>query len=174
MTDRVEAYADALLEVARGEERLARVSDELFLVARTIDGNDELRNTLTDEAIPAARRQGVVETLVGDAADPVTVNLVSMIVGGGRARQLTQIVDAFVSKAAAERDREVAEVRSAIPLDEGQRERLAAALGQATGKQIEVQVIIDPSVIGGLVVQVGDTVIDGTVKSKLERLRERL
>jgi F-type H+-transporting ATPase subunit delta len=65
----------------------------------------------------------------------------------------------------------VAEVRSAIDLSEDQRRRLADALGAATGKQVEVRVIVDPSVIGGIVAQVGDTVIDGSVRSRLDQLK---
>ena len=65
----------------------------------------------------------------------------------------------------------MAEVRSAIPLTDDQKSRLADALGQATGKQVEVKVIVDPSIKGGLVAQVGDTVIDGSVRRRLEQLR---
>ena len=68
----------------------------------------------------------------------------------------------------------VAEVRSAVPLTEDQRTRLTAALNQATGKDLEVKVIVDPTVLGGLLTQIGDTVIDGTVRTKLAKLREAL
>ena len=81
------------------------------------------------------------------------------------------IIDRLVERAAAEKSRVVANVRTAIPLTDDQRDRLAQALGKATGKQVEVKVIIDPSVLGGLVAEVGDTVIDGTVRSRLEQLR---
>ena len=76
--------------------------------------------------------------------------------------------------AAAERQHEVAEVRSAVPLDESQRTRLAAALSQATGKQVEVKVIVDEKVLGGIVARVGDTVIDGTIRHRLEQLKETI
>jgi len=62
-------------------------------------------------------------------------------------------------------------VRSAIPLTDDQRERLAKALGNATGKQVEVKVVVDPSVLGGIVAQVGDTVIDGSVRSRIDQLK---
>jgi F-type H+-transporting ATPase subunit delta len=68
----------------------------------------------------------------------------------------------------------VAEVRSAVPLDEDQRTRLAAALGRATGRAVDVKVVIDPEVLGGVVAQVGDTVIDGSVRARLDELRERI
>jgi F-type H+-transporting ATPase subunit delta len=75
---------------------------------------------------------------------------------------------------AAEANKEVAEVRSAVPLTSDQRERLAKALGLATGKQIEVKVVVDPSVLGGVVAQVGDTVIDGSVRTRLDQLKHAL
>lgn len=168
---RIDGYANALFEVARVEGSLGEVEDELFRFARTLEGNDELRAVLTDPAVPAERRLGVVQDLLGAKASPVTTALVSFVVSIGRARDLPAIIDALVGKAAAAKDRAVATVRSAIALTDDQRDRLAAALAKATGKQVEIKVIVDPSVLGGLVAEVGDTVIDGTVRSRLEQLR---
>jgi F-type H+-transporting ATPase subunit delta len=95
-------------------------------------------------------------------------------VGIGRANELPAIVDRFVELAAAEREHAVAEVRSAVALDEGQQQRLAAALSQATGKRVEVKVIIDEKVLGGIVARIGDTVIDGTIRHRLEQLKETI
>ena len=171
---RVDGYATAMFEVARVEGSLDEVEDELFRFARTLEGNDELRSVLTDDAVPAERRRAVVADLLGDRASPVTANLVSLVVGAGRARDLPAIIDRLVQRAAAEHDKVVAQVRSAVELDEDQRERLAEALGRATGKSVEVKVVVDPSVLGGLVARVGDTVIDGTVRSRLDQLRETI
>lgn len=165
------AYADALFGVARTEGNLATVEDELFRFARILEGNDELRTTLTDAALPVSRRQQIVEDLLGGRANPVTTSLLSMVVGTGRSRDLPAIVDELVRISAAEGNKEVAEVRSAVALTDDQKVRLAAALGTATGKQVEVKVVLDPSVLGGLVAQVGDTVIDGSVKTKLQQLK---
>jgi F-type H+-transporting ATPase subunit delta len=168
--ERALTYASALLDVARSEGALADVEDELFRFARLLEGNDELRTTLTDAALPVSRRQQIVEDLLGGRANPVTTSLVSMVVGTGRARDLTAIIDELVKLSAAEANREVAEVRSAIDLTDDQKQRLSAALETATGKKVELKVIIDPSVLGGLVAQVGDTVIDGSVKTSLAQL----
>ena len=173
MADRVEAYADAMLAVAQSEGALDTVEEELFRVARTIEGNDELRNTLVDENIPVERRVGIVQDVL-TTAHPTTRGLVSFLVSSGRVRDLSAIIDRLVAQAAEQRAEAVAEVRSAIPLDDGQRERLAEALSRATGKQVSVKVIVDESVIGGIVAQVGDTVIDGTVRNRLNQLREAL
>jgi F-type H+-transporting ATPase subunit delta len=172
--ERINAYADALFEVARAEGSLGRVEDELFSVARTIETNDALREALTDQAIPIERRQGIVEDLLGGRASPVTTSLVSFVIGAGRARDLPKIIDRLVEKAAESRSEEVAEVRTAVPLDEDQRQRLAAALSKHTGKKVSLQVVVDPSIVGGVVAQIGDTVIDGSIRGRLERLKEQL
>ena len=174
MADRIDAYASALFEVARAEGSLEAVEDELFKVARTIEGSDELRSALTDQAVPVEQRQGIVEDLLGGRASPTTTALVSFVVGAGRARDLPAIIDRLVEHAAEERSEAVAVVRSAVPLDDGQRRRLAEALGRATGKRVSVKVVVDPSILGGIVAQVGDTVIDGSVRSRLDQLRETL
>ena len=172
--DRTTAYAEALFAVARAEGPLAEIEDELFRVAQVVRGNDELRDKLADPHIPVATRQQVVFDLLDGKAQPATTNLVSLVVGNGRVRELPAIVDALVAMTAREANKEVAEVRSAIALTDDQKARLAEALGQATGKQVEVKVIVDPSIKGGLVAQVGDTVIDGSVRRRLEQLRNAL
>jgi F-type H+-transporting ATPase subunit delta len=174
VTDRTDAYAAALLQVARAEGSLENVEDELFRVARTLEANDELRSTLTDPAIPVERRQAIVEDLLAGKASPITTALVSFVVGAGRGRDLPVIIDKLVAEAAEERQEAVAEVRTAIPLTDDQQARLAEALGRATGKRVSVKVVVDPSVLGGVVARVGDTVIDGTVRHRLEQLRETI
>lgn len=171
MSDRIPAYANALFSVARAEGTLSEVEDELFRFAQTLEGSDELRESLTDPQVPVARRQQIVEDLLGGKATTTTNALVSMVVAAGRARDLPKIIRQLVEMSAAEAGKEVAEVRSAVELTSAQRERLTKALTTATGKKVEVKVIVDPSVVGGIVTQVGDTVIDGSVRSRLDQLR---
>lgn len=171
---KVEAYAQAMLEVARAEGHLAAVEDDLFRFARTFEANDSLRHALTDPALPIERRIAVVDELMGGKALATSTALASLVVAAGQSGELAPIVDRFVELAATERKHELAEVRSAIPLDDKQIERLAVALGKATGKDVEVKVIVDPSVLGGIVARVGDTVIDGTIRHRLEQLKEQL
>jgi F-type H+-transporting ATPase subunit delta len=174
MADRIDAYAAALFEVARAEGQTADVEDELFRFARTLESNDQLRGTLTDQRIPAEKRQAIVEDLHGNRASPVTTNLVAFVVGAGRGRDLPAIADRLVAKAAEERQHEVAEVTSAIPLSDEQQRRLADALGNATRKKVEVRVTVDPEILGGIVARIGDTVIDGSVRHRLDLLKEKL
>jgi len=168
----IDAYATAMFGVASAQGELDEVADELFRFARVLEANDEFRNALSDPHLPAARRSQIVEDVLSGKATDTTTALVSMVVATGRARDLGRIIDAFVAMSAHAGDKEVAEVRSAIDLTEDQRTRLAAALAKATGKDVEVKVIVDPTVMGGLVAQVGDTVIDGSVRHRLNQLRE--
>jgi len=172
--DRVEGYARALLDVAKSEGLADRVANELYRFAREFDRNDQLRQTITDLQIPPERRQAMVEEILGRKASPLSASLVSFIVGAGRARHLVEIIDRFVKLEASGRKREVAEVRAAQALDAEQQSRLASALSKALSKQVDVKVIVDASVMGGVVARVGDTVIDGSVRHRLEKLREVL
>ena len=174
MPDRVDGYAQGIFEIARAEGSLENVENELFQFSQLFQSNEQLREKLTDQTLPVEKRQAIVEDLLGQKASSLTVNVISFVVGAGRARELPEIVNRLVRRAAAERQREVAEVRSAVMLDAEQQRRLTEALEKATGKKIELKVIQDPAVIGGLVARVGDTVIDGTVRRRLEQLRESL
>src|SRR5205814_2447812 len=125
VSERTDAYAAALLAVAKAEGSIEKVEDELFRVARTLEGNDQLRSVLTDQAVPVDRRQGIVEDLLAGRASPITTALVSFVVGAGRGRDLPAIIDKLVERAAEERKQAVAEVHSVIPLSDDQRARLA-------------------------------------------------
>jgi F-type H+-transporting ATPase subunit delta len=177
MTDnatRIDGYASALFEIAKAEGTLDEVEDELFRFARSLEGSDELRAVLTDELVPAERRQAIVEDLLGGKASTTTSTLVSFVVGAGRGRDLPAIIAKLVERAASEKDRTVAEVRSAVPLTSDQQVRLGAALANATGKQVQVKVIVDPSILGGIVATVDDAVIDGSVRTRLDQIRSLL
>jgi F-type H+-transporting ATPase subunit delta len=171
---RIEGYARGLFEIARAEGTIDEVEDELFRFARSYESSDELRNALSDEQIPAAKRQAIVEDLLGGKVTGTTTQLISMVVGSGRSRDLPAIVDKLVARASTSKNLAVAEVRTAIALTADQQTRLAAALANATGKEVNLKVVVDPSVLGGLVATVGDTVIDGTVRTRIEQLKSRL
>lgn len=171
---RIDGYARGLFEVARAEGTLDEVEDELFRFARSYESSEELRNALSDDQIPAAKRQSIVEDLLGGKATPTTVQLVSMVVGSGRARDLPAIVDRMVRRAASSKDQQVAEVVSAVELTADQQDRLRAALANATGADVSLKVVVDPSVLGGIRATVGDRVIDGTVRTHLDQLKSRL
>lgn len=170
--DRITGYANGVFELAKAEGQLERVERELFAIAQSVEGSSELRSALTDPQLPLDKKREVLDDLIEGRASSLTVGLVQLIVGQGHASELPAIAQSFVETAAASRDKAVAEIRSAVPLDDATVERLAAALGRATGKSVEPKVIVDPSVIGGLVARVGDTVIDGSLARRVESLRQ--
>jgi F-type H+-transporting ATPase subunit delta len=170
----IRGYAQALFAVAEAEGILDEVTEELFRFTRTVEQHPELRQALTDPGLPAERKRAVLEDLLGDRANRHTVNLLEFIVEQGRARELEAIVSELIELAAERRRHVVAEVRTAVPLDADRRERLAGALSEATGKDVELKVIVDESVVGGVVARVGDQVIDGSIRRRLELARESL
>jgi F-type H+-transporting ATPase subunit delta len=170
----IRGYAEGLFRVVQAEGELDRIEDELYRFGKLLESEYELRQVLADQSVDRAQRVKVLEELLGDKVSPHTLGLLTFIVAQGRARQLPQILEELSGIAAAARDSVVAEVRSAVPLDDGQRTRLAAALSKATGKNVEVKVLVDPSIVGGMVTKIGDTVIDGSIKHKLEQLREQV
>jgi len=169
---RIEGYARGIFEMARGEGSLDRVEDELLTVARAVESSNELRSTLTDPRLPIERKQAVIDDLIGKRASSLTVAAVQMIASQGRAGDLPDIAMALAGAAAASRNKAVAEVRSAVPLDDDTVSRLTASLARATGKDVEIKVIVDPSLIGGIVSRVGDTVIDGSIARRVDEARQ--
>lgn len=170
--DRIAGYADAVVAVARAEGDLAVVEDELSAVARVFEKSDELREALSDRRIPAARRQQIAEDVLDGRVSEATLALVSMVVAAGRGGDLPLIISAAVELSASLRKKAVAEVRSAVSLSDDQRRRLGEALTKATGKDVTVKVIVDEDVMGGLITRIGDEVIDGSVRTHINQLRE--
>jgi F-type H+-transporting ATPase subunit delta len=170
----VRGYAQALLAVAEAEDDLGTVEDELFAFVKAVERDGRLFEALTDPALPAENKRALVNELLGDRANPHTVSILGFLIEQGRSRELGRIVEGLAELAAERRRHVVAEVRSAVPLTLERRKKLADALSKATGKNVEIKVVIDPSVIGGVLARVGDEVFDGTVRTRLEDARERL
>jgi F-type H+-transporting ATPase subunit delta len=172
--DKIAGYADALLAVARAEGSVEATRSQLRDVAQAVEANDELRATLSNNLLPAATRAQIVDDLLSGKASDVTRSLVGMIVTAGRGGDLGPIVTAFANAAAASSGHRVAVVRSAVALSEDQKFRLSQALSASAGAPIELENIVDPDVIGGAVTTIGDTVIDGSLRTKLSQMHEAL
>ena len=173
-SDRISGYADAVLAVARAEGSQDDVEDELARFADALRSSDELQTTLADPVVDVERRLRITEDLLGGRALPATAALVSLVVGAGRGGELIDIIDATIDRAAAGRNRRVARVRSAVEITADQRARLAEAIKASSGLDVEIQAIVDPSVVGGVVTEIGDDVIDGSVRSRLQQMRSGL
>ncbi len=174
MADALAGYAEALLAVAGAEGDLDTTKAQLADVARAVAENEELRSVLSNNLVPADVRGKIVDDVLTNKSTDTVRALVGMIVSAGRGGQLTEIVNAFVAKAAALSGKSVATVRSAVPLSGDQQSRLVAALKEKTGADVELQLVIDPSVVGGAVTTIGDTVIDGSLRTRLTQMREAL
>jgi len=170
--EKIQGYAQAILAVASAESNGAQVEDEIYRFSQVLQSSEELKSTLSDASIPSARRQQIVEDLLDGQVTQTTVALVSMVVAAGMGSDIKAIADKVVGLGAESRDKAVAEVYSVVDLSSDQQHRLAAALKSATGKDVEMKIIIDESVMGGLLVQIEDEVIDGTVRTRLKQLRE--
>ena len=173
-SERISGYAQAVLAVARAENDQPAVESDLAAVAGALRHSEELRSTLADSGIDLERRMGIVEDLLSGPARPATTALVSMIVGAGRGGDLLDIIEATIEHAAAGRNRRVARVRSAVSLTPQQQDRLAEAIKASSGLDVEVHAIVDPSLVGGLITEIGDDVIDGSVRSRLQQMRSGL
>lgn len=171
--DLVAGYTRALVALGEAEGALEELADELYAFARRAEQSPDLTEQLASPALPAAARVAVLDDLLAGQAHDVTVAALALLVRAGHARQLVAIAESLSHAAAAASRHVLAEVRSAYELDADQRARLAAALGAATGKDVEVKVTVDPTLVGGLVATVGDTVIDGSLARRLSDLQQR-
>lgn len=171
MADRIDGYAKAIFELAGAEDELARVDRELSAVARSIETSAELRQTLTDPSLPSDRKQAIVDKLMGGRVSPLTMRIVDLIIGQGRVSEMPAVVARLAEYAANTAGKAIAEIRTAVELDEATVKRLSEALSRATGRELDVRTVVDPSVIGGVVARVGDTVFDGSVRKRLDSLR---
>ncbi|NUR61537.1 MAG: F0F1 ATP synthase subunit delta [Catenulispora sp.] len=162
------------LAVAERDGKLDEVEDELFRLGRVLDSNGDLALALGDGRIAADKRVALVDGLIGGKVDPTTYRLAGRAVANPRGRSISAAL-AEIGKAAAERrQRLIAYVKAAVPLTEQQRDRLAAVLQRLYGQQVHLNLDLDPAVLGGLSVRVGDEVIDGTVATRLAKAQRQL
>jgi F-type H+-transporting ATPase subunit delta len=166
---------EAELASAEAQGQLEEVEDELFRFGRIVESNAQLSLALSDLSLPAARKRGLIERLLEGRAQPVTLRLVQRAVTRGeRGRAVDRVIDDLVALAAERRQRSVAVVQVAQPLDTDQTERLRAALARMFGREIELRVEVVPDVLGGVIVQVGDEVVDGSVARRLAEAQRLL
>lgn len=169
--ERLDGYATAVL-AGSDQGHLGEVEDELFRFMRTVDGNEELLAALTTAELPAAARESIVSELLSPHATPETVRMARYVARVGRPRDYLVLLDTLVQRVAREADRRVADVRSAVQLSTDQEQRLAAAISSYTGYQVEVRVTTEPELLGGFVAYVGDTVLDASLRQRIEQAHE--
>jgi F-type H+-transporting ATPase subunit delta len=171
--NRVSGYAAAVFETVTVAE-LEEIEDQLFRFARTIEANRRLRTALGDRDLPVTVRQDVIAQLLGTQVVPATLRLAAYAVRGGRARDIVATLDLLVEDAARARGWRVARVKAADEVGDDQRQVLADALARLAGNPVDLQVTIDPGLLGGVVVQVGDLLVDSSTRHRLDELKEHL
>ena len=171
--NRVSGYAAAVFEGLTVSD-LEEIEDQLFRFARTVEANRKLRYALGDRDLPVAVRQDVMVKLLGGKALPATVRLASYAARGGRARDIVATLDTLVEDAAKARGWRVARVQAASEVDDAQQRDLSDALAHLTGNPVDLQVTVEPALIGGVVVQVGDLLVDSSTRHRLDELKEHL
>ncbi|WP_198679514.1 F0F1 ATP synthase subunit delta [Thermomonospora amylolytica] len=175
LADALETLA-VTAEAARAESEgvLDDLEDELFRFSRILESEPRLRSALTNPALPDERKVQVLRALLEGKATASTLLLVTELVVHPRGRSLESGLAHTGRLVAQRRERLVALVRSAVDLTEQQRTRLAAVLSAAYGHDVHLNIELDPSVLGGLSIQIGDEVIDGTIAGRLDEVRRRL
>jgi F-type H+-transporting ATPase subunit delta len=165
---------DALFAAAEVDGVLDDVEDELFRFERILDRESELATLLDERSVATDRRVALLGGVLGDKVRPATKALLEQAVRSERRRSLSFAIDELLSEAASRQARSVARVISAVPLTEAQETRLSAALGAMYGRTISLRTAVDPSVRGGLLIHVGNEVIDGSVATRLTEARAAL
>lgn len=165
----LEQLADqAAFAVADAQGTLEATEEELFRFGRAVDSSPELQMALTNPAEDASTKAAIVESLLRDRTTSATREVLAYAVGHLHGRRIDSVIDELCDLAAQQRERVVAEVRVAAALDADQTRRLEAALTRLKGRTVRLNVAVDPAVLGGVHVRIGDEVIDGTVASRLE------
>lgn len=175
LADAVEELA-VTAEVASAQDQgeLDRVEDELFRFRRTVDGDPALRSALTDRTASGERKAALVSALLEAKVAPATLRLARQAVLAGRGLRLDAVLTTYGEVAAKRREQLVAHVVVALPLERAHRDRLAAALQRRYGHPVQLNVDVDPDVLGGIRVEIGDEVLDGTISRRLDEARRRL
>jgi F-type H+-transporting ATPase subunit delta len=165
-------YAEAAFEIGRADRTLDTWEQDLQRL-RAVLGNAEVRALVEHPAVAYADKERVLRRLVGDVSGEA-LNLVLLMIRRGRPGAIHRMAERFAQLVRRERGIALAEVRTALPLDDEQRDDVLARLRELTEKQVEINEVVDESLIGGITVRIGDQLYDASVRNRLERLRARL
>ncbi len=153
---------------------LEQLEGELFFVATMIERQPAVRSALTNPGLPLANKRALMTDLLEGRVSRRTAALTDLLVELNEGHDVDTLLKEWAEEAAARRNRVVAEVRSAVELDDQRRARLAEALTRVLGKPVVLQASVDPAILGSVVVRVGNELFDGSIRSRLEQAREAL
>ena len=166
-------YAQAVFQIGEENGDLERWYDDLATMAAALD-DGEFAAFLDAPQIDVERKTQLIRDALGDAVGPMAVNLLSLLASRGIASALPDVVESYQSLLDDHQGIERAEVVSSVPLDDEQRERVADLLRGIVGKEIRLNTRVEPAILGGFVARVGDHVIDGSARTRLDQMRRRL
>ena len=170
----VKSYAEALFQVARAEEMLDRVEEELTRLNKSLESNAELREFLSTLQISPDGKKSALSQIFGQKISPVTLHWIDMVVDQGRQRRLPAIIEAFLTLAQDAREKVTAEVITSVPLSEDLAKRLEQELSKITKKRVFLKPMVDDSILGGVIVKIENKVIDGSVRHRLEEIKNEM
>lgn len=166
-------YAEAALQTGRAEGTLDAWERDLAMLGRALQ-HPTLRRLVEHPAVPYADKERVIRSVVGSSVAAQPLNLVLLMIRRGRPGGIERMIARFTELLRRERGISLAQVRTALPLDDPQRKAIAERLGELTGERIQMDETVDPTLLGGIAVRIGDRLYDASVRSRLERLRARL
>src|ERR1700722_6625382 len=169
-----ELGAEAVVISADRSRKLDDLEDDIFRFGRVVDANPDLRAALTNPFLPDERKQALIGGLLDGKVTPEAQQLITQAAVAPRGRSLETALEDYAKLAAKRRERLVAVVRCATALTQQQQDRLSAALASIYGHDVILNIVLEPQVIGGLSIQVGDEFIDASVASRLAAVRRKL
>ncbi len=166
-------YAEALYESAVEQGAVSEVSAQLAEFREAVDTNPELHDLLTNPEFETRVKKDVVAKLLADA-NPLVTNFMQVLLDRGRAGDLAEIADGYADRVAAAEGRLRLRIRTAIPLPDDLRGRLVARISELTSRAVDIDTIVDPAIVGGLVIETDGSVVDASVRTRLADLRQAM
>jgi F-type H+-transporting ATPase subunit delta len=170
----IKRYAKALFQLAQEQGKVAEVESQLQVIAEAVSSDAEVRAFLTAPGISAENKVKAIAAALGEQASPIVLNTIGLLIERGRQTEFPSLLEAYRQVSGDVLKRVDAVVTSAQPLGEEEKSKLAAQFGALTGKTVRVENVVDPSLLGGLTVRIGDTLYDGSLRGKLDRLSKQL
>ncbi|MDO9349838.1 MAG: ATP synthase F1 subunit delta [Deltaproteobacteria bacterium] len=170
----VRGYAEALFQVARAEESLDRVEEELTRLKNGLESNAEVKEFLSNLQISPEGKKSALFQIFGEKISTLTLNWINLVIDQGRQRRLPNIIEAFFTLAQESREKITAEVITSVPLSEDLVQRLEKELSRASKKQVFLKQMVDESILGGVIVKIENKIIDGSVKHRLEEMKQEM
>ena len=173
-SETVETLARVLFELATLADVVDRVDEDLDTVVKAVRGHVDLHQALADTSLPAEKKRDILRELFGAVLTPEALAIVTLMVERGLVSSLGDLARLYRETAEAERGVVVAEVTTAIKLDDALKEKLAGQVAAALGRPVSLREKVDESILGGIRINVAGRVFDGTVRSQLECVRQAL